>query len=136
MFFFNDTATTEIYTLSLHDALPISVDPQDTSSGIHTSGSSLVSRAAAARPSDCTVTTRTQSAPCPTWAPRRLRTGANDDAVSTRTTRSHRVGGAAAGSTGVPPRQPRRAAAAKTATAAAMTRTTTGQETGRAPRLK
>src|SRR3712207_7323526 len=27
LFFFNDTATTEIYTLSLHDALPIS-DPQ------------------------------------------------------------------------------------------------------------
>src|SRR6185312_17275058 len=25
-FFFNDTATTEIYTLSLHDALPISSD--------------------------------------------------------------------------------------------------------------
>src|SRR3712207_8184041 len=25
MFFFNDTATTEIYTLSLHDALPIFV---------------------------------------------------------------------------------------------------------------
>ena len=24
VFFFNDTATTEIYTLSLHDALPIS----------------------------------------------------------------------------------------------------------------
>src|SRR5438445_4625149 len=27
-FFFNDTATTEIYTLSLHDALPISVEVQ------------------------------------------------------------------------------------------------------------
>src|ERR1051325_12222274 len=28
LFFFNDTATTEIYTLSLHDALPISaLDP-------------------------------------------------------------------------------------------------------------
>src|SRR2546422_6280132 len=27
-FFFNDTATTEIYTLSLHDALPISVAEQ------------------------------------------------------------------------------------------------------------
>src|SRR5260370_26842840 len=27
-FFFNDTATTEIYTLSLHDALPILKDPQ------------------------------------------------------------------------------------------------------------
>src|ERR1041385_6510589 len=28
-FFFNDTATTEIYTLSLHDALPISGDGHD-----------------------------------------------------------------------------------------------------------
>src|SRR5260370_40298289 len=27
IFFFNDTATTEIYTLSLHDALPISCCP-------------------------------------------------------------------------------------------------------------
>ena len=27
-FFFNDTATTEIYTLSLHDALPISLLPE------------------------------------------------------------------------------------------------------------
>src|SRR3712207_7973915 len=26
LFFFNDTATTEIYTLSLHDALPISLN--------------------------------------------------------------------------------------------------------------
>src|SRR5215210_8214251 len=30
-FFFNDTATTEIYTLSLHDALPISARAQGTS---------------------------------------------------------------------------------------------------------
>src|ERR1039458_10721918 len=29
-FFFNDTATTEIYTLSLHDALPISAAPNST----------------------------------------------------------------------------------------------------------
>src|SRR2546426_10433687 len=28
-FFFNDTATTEIYTLSLHDALPISIEDVD-----------------------------------------------------------------------------------------------------------
>src|SRR3712207_7591148 len=28
-FFFNDTATTEIYTLSLHDALPIFVDGEE-----------------------------------------------------------------------------------------------------------
>src|SRR2546425_9436122 len=30
-FFFNDTATTEIYTLSLHDALPISKAPDTIS---------------------------------------------------------------------------------------------------------
>src|SRR5258706_268922 len=30
IFFFNDTATTEIYTLSLHDALPISTSPAFT----------------------------------------------------------------------------------------------------------
>src|SRR5215813_5132524 len=30
MFFFNDTETTEIYTLSLHDALPIAPQPSHT----------------------------------------------------------------------------------------------------------
>src|SRR5258707_8394383 len=36
-FFFNDTATTEIYTLSLHDALPICVLlAEETSQGWHT----------------------------------------------------------------------------------------------------
>src|SRR5215211_9526041 len=39
-FFFNDTATTEIYTLSLHDALPISSPPS-------VSGITSVSRAPA-----------------------------------------------------------------------------------------
>ena len=34
IFFFNDTATTEIYTLSLHDALPIS----ETGHGLAASG--------------------------------------------------------------------------------------------------
>src|SRR3712207_7131983 len=33
-FFFNDTATTEIYTLSLHDALPISISSTMTSLGV------------------------------------------------------------------------------------------------------
>src|SRR3712207_7068506 len=32
VFFFNDTATTEIYTLSLHDALPICGGPSRSSS--------------------------------------------------------------------------------------------------------
>src|SRR5258708_38459450 len=46
-FFFNDTATTEIYTLSLHDALPIScnlsffVQPQ-TGQNTNTSITSLI----------------------------------------------------------------------------------------------
>src|SRR5260221_10178070 len=34
-FFFNDTATTEIYTLSLHDALPISPAEPDRGSSDH-----------------------------------------------------------------------------------------------------
>src|SRR3712207_7920145 len=34
IFFFNDTATTEIYTLSLHDALPISWTTDDDPSTI------------------------------------------------------------------------------------------------------
>ena len=41
-FFFNDTATTEIYTLSLHDALLISVVSVGSSAAVP--GSPLVSR--------------------------------------------------------------------------------------------
>src|SRR2546422_11750606 len=37
-FFFNDTATTEIYTLSLHDALPISLSSRFCSRGASLSG--------------------------------------------------------------------------------------------------
>src|SRR2546430_11480977 len=33
-FFFNDTATTEIYTLSLHDALPISTPASETATQV------------------------------------------------------------------------------------------------------
>src|SRR2546426_9013232 len=39
IFFFNDTATTEIYTLSLHDALPIS-DFTNSTMRLRTSGAS------------------------------------------------------------------------------------------------
>src|SRR2546430_12586050 len=42
-FFFNDTATTEIYTLSLHDALPISTNGRP-SNGVRSSRSSTLSR--------------------------------------------------------------------------------------------
>src|SRR2546430_9851199 len=38
-FFFNDTATTEIYTLSLHDALPISIPgPNAVAASVSVSG--------------------------------------------------------------------------------------------------
>src|SRR2546422_8122783 len=53
-FFFNDTATTEIYTLSLHDALPILPRP---------SGSSRSPRRRSTRPS------RTRSSGSGTTAP-------------------------------------------------------------------
>src|SRR5690348_17709307 len=35
LFFFNGTATTEIYTLSLHDALPISTRPPATREAVY-----------------------------------------------------------------------------------------------------
>src|SRR5271165_7693449 len=41
-FFFNDTATTEIYTLSLHDALPISPPPGRVASASATSASGFM----------------------------------------------------------------------------------------------
>src|SRR6266536_6504302 len=40
-FFFNDTATTEIYTLSLHDALPVSRARGSSPAGTPGSGCSL-----------------------------------------------------------------------------------------------
>ena len=42
VFFFNDTATTEIYTLSLHDALPISVKVIGTTAGAKNNVTSVV----------------------------------------------------------------------------------------------
>src|SRR3712207_8285684 len=50
-FFFNDTATTEIYTLSLHDALPICWTPPATRWSTASSGTTTRSRTA--RSSSC-----------------------------------------------------------------------------------
>src|SRR5215213_11825645 len=41
-FFFNDTATTEIYTLSLHDALPTSAGPRPAPVARRRSGGALM----------------------------------------------------------------------------------------------
>src|SRR5467141_5353514 len=43
-FFFNDTATTEIYTLSLHDALPISAWPSHCATSRASSASACTMR--------------------------------------------------------------------------------------------
>src|SRR5258708_31969191 len=53
-FFFNDTATTEIYTLSLHDALPISFQLRQptapmSAAAVTTTPSAAVARDSAAR---------------------------------------------------------------------------------------
>src|SRR3712207_6939329 len=52
IFFFNDTATTEIYTLSLHDALPISQDPGEFSRVRGVEPEELERRVAAAQPQE------------------------------------------------------------------------------------
>src|SRR2546427_9339495 len=44
LFFFNDTATTEIYTLSLHDALPISTRKRRTRSSVRSTPPSAAAR--------------------------------------------------------------------------------------------
>src|SRR6266481_1434460 len=59
-FFFNDTATTEIYTLSLHDALPISSEtidlPLTTSrTPARVAMSRTMAHASAASPAQCTT---------------------------------------------------------------------------------
>src|SRR3712207_8732152 len=55
-FFFNDTATTEIYTLSLHDALPISSSlRRATSSGVAPEGAKPVEVFTKSAPLDATI---------------------------------------------------------------------------------
>src|SRR2546426_7957934 len=76
-FFFNDTATTEIYTLSLHDALPIS--PCTGSSTIFTRGPVPVGARPAILLSACLYTQQ------PSLALRRI------DRKSTRLNSSHLV---------------------------------------------
>src|SRR3712207_6892564 len=66
-FFFNDTATTEIYTLSLHDALPISASRCSTASPrparstpTSTSGSTRTPATASAGAPPCRPTRRSE----------------------------------------------------------------------------
>src|SRR2546428_13056872 len=56
-FFFNDTATTEIYTLSLHDALPISLSWPAMA---RFSSTPLTCRAARSRSKRCSASRRSE----------------------------------------------------------------------------
>src|SRR2546426_12200581 len=61
LFFFNDTATTEIYTLSLHDALPISLRGRKPSNRNESVGRPDPARAAKTAEGPGTGTTRMRS---------------------------------------------------------------------------
>src|SRR2546430_13692007 len=61
-FFFNDTATTEIYTLSLHDALPISiVDPAGNARSYFLGGARVTAHPGAERSEEHTSELQSQS---------------------------------------------------------------------------
>src|SRR2546428_6965539 len=82
-FFFNDTATTEIYTLSLHDALPICSDQLTSTRRLHLSESSVACRLT--DPLDLVISDRPLKAPEPAEA----EPGALRDRKSTRLNSSH-----------------------------------------------
>src|SRR5688572_33398258 len=60
-FFFNDTATTEIYTLSLHDALPISGTTGPTTRGSGPNGAPMCFCSPAPSPTPDRKSTRLNS---------------------------------------------------------------------------
>src|SRR2546429_7327660 len=59
-FFFNDTATTEIYPLSLHDALPIYIEALCKQAGFSVSTEELVLRQEGGEPVQGFVDTRSE----------------------------------------------------------------------------
>src|SRR2546426_7714659 len=82
-FFFNDTATTEIYTLSLHDALPISLrTPTAGRSRTRNRAPPTTESRCPSRPVACRAPASRR--PCPPSATRR-------DRKSTRLNSSHLV---------------------------------------------
>src|SRR5256885_3666255 len=85
-FFFNDTATTEIYTLSLHDALPISPVTRLYRLDGHNSRATTL-RAQLRAPASC-VEAAGRESPCPTEA---RTSSSRRDRKSTRLNSSHLV---------------------------------------------
>src|SRR2546425_11928577 len=71
-FFFNDTATTEIYTLSLHDALPISSSEILSASSRRLSGGFATQLRLMRRRDDCSKGRRKLLTPCSQRGPVRF----------------------------------------------------------------
>src|SRR5258708_31992163 len=84
-FFFNDTATTEIYTLSLHDALPISQGAAERA-GVRTPRSYGSFRSGSAQDSGDPAHPRPRRAGRPD-----IRPSAGRDRKSTRLNSSHQI---------------------------------------------
>src|SRR3712207_8523345 len=84
-FFFNDTATTEIYTLSLHDALPISIFPQT----INRPGLSRIVGSEIHAPTSWCGRTEHGTPSCLLWGPTPALRASREDRKSTRLNSSH-----------------------------------------------
>src|SRR3712207_7724311 len=87
-FFFNDTATTEIYTLSLHDALPIST--ATTTSSPTCCATSSRSRTPAS-PRRCTAPPRSGIARRATWIARSATRSRSEEHTSELQSRQYLV---------------------------------------------
>src|SRR5260363_57309 len=80
VFFFNDTATTEIYTLSLHDALPICPTPPAAAADGTATGRSIRTRRLPSSPRSRSNSRRTTAR----TDPRRLSAPSRDDNADVR----------------------------------------------------
>src|SRR6266540_6523237 len=90
-FFFNDTATTEIYTLSLHDALPISCPPRTTRCRAPAPRCRTGASARRTRVVPCWASAG-RSLPCPRPPPRRRRRRSSGRNHARAAARPHRRG--------------------------------------------
>src|SRR3712207_7466850 len=90
-FFFNDTATTEIYTLSLHDALPISMRTRPPGGRLATSGSRFADGVASSSFSCASVQSMMRSfSTAPIGLPKR-RSGRSEEHTSELQSRQYLV---------------------------------------------
>src|SRR5258705_8091278 len=91
LFFFNDTATTEIYTLSLHDALPISAPPTGLSVSALDATDMNLSWIGSKGGTAHNLTPATDASPMPSPVGTRSTTAFTDSGLSPSTTYFYRL---------------------------------------------